>query len=292
MGGRQSSENVFAEEPLIQDISVVLIGKSGKNRAGNIILGRTEFTFFTSFRKTYLKIKSEICKRNITLVRTPGSIEDTKHCVRSLNPNFILLVIDLNNTSSDACTRMKEAMVETFNENIWSHTMLLFILKKGQKFETFDDNKIHDLKQLCHNRFYTLYTEQTVTSTIRPRPVVPSKKRKKNTEHPGFELASLPGSPKIDRKEWTTCLCQILDELLEDDIKRFKLHLQTGHKGEEHIPAGALEKPDKEMLVQLLLRYFGVNGSVIKTRDALKFIPRYDLEDKLMPFLSKLGETW
>ena len=105
-------------------------------------------------------------------------------------------------------------------------------------------------------------------------------------------LSITPGGHDIDENEWTTSLCQILDELLEDDIKKFKLHLQTGHKDKKRVPAGALEKADKVTLVQLLLKYFGANDSVTKTRDALKFLPRNDLKKSIMPFLSKLGETW
>ncbi|XP_046896717.1 immune-associated nucleotide-binding protein 6-like [Hypomesus transpacificus] len=96
----------------------------------------------------------------------------------------------------------------------------------------------------------------------------------------------------IDQKEWTTSLRKILDELLEDDIKKFKSHLQTGHTDEKRIPGGLLEKADRGTLVHLLLKHFGVNGSVIKTRDALKSIPCEDLQEWLKPFLSKLGQIW
>ncbi|XP_046896720.1 immune-associated nucleotide-binding protein 7-like [Hypomesus transpacificus] len=101
-----------------------------------------------------------------------------------------------------------------------------------------------------------------------------------------------PRGHDIDENEWTTSLCQILDELLEDDIKKFKLHLQMGNNDKKRVPAGALEKADKVTLVQLLLKHLGANDSVTKTRDALKFLPRNDLKKSVMPFLSKLGETW
>ena len=58
------------------------------------------------------------------------------------------------------------------------------------------------------------------------------------------------------------------------------------------IPKGALEKADKVTLVDLLPKHFGVKGSVIRTRDALKKVPCNNLEDLLKPFLSKLGESW
>ncbi|XP_046896730.1 immune-associated nucleotide-binding protein 2-like [Hypomesus transpacificus] len=142
---------------------------------------------------------------------------------------------------------------------------------------------------------------------------IPGKKQTKGTDTPNgtqqfIEMNSVseltqspvtqdkcmkkPRGHDIDENEWTTSLCQILDELLEDDIKKFKLHLQTGHKDKKRVPAGALEKADKVTLVQLLLKYFGANDSVTKTRDALKFLPRNDLKKSIMPFLSKLGETW
>ena len=105
-------------------------------------------------------------------------------------------------------------------------------------------------------------------------------------------LSITPGGHDIDENEWTTSLCQILDELLEDDIKKFKLHLQMGNNDKKRVPAGALEKADKVTLVQLLLKHLGANDSVTKTRDALKFLPRNDLKKSVMPFLSKLGETW
>ena len=105
-------------------------------------------------------------------------------------------------------------------------------------------------------------------------------------------LSITPGGHDIDHKEWNTSLYQIMDELLENDIKKFKAHLEMGDEDEKRIPGGALEKADKVMLVKLLLKYFGVNDSVTKTRDALKFIPRNDLKKYLKPFLSKLGETW
>lgn len=179
MGIRHSSEDRSEKRPLLsdtdddcpllEDISLVLIGESGKNRAGNIILGQKTFNFFSKF-KTPFMVERRIYNRNIKLVCTSGSIKDLcdkkkgfDFCLSLFHPspNIILLVIDLNDKCSEVLTGIREGLPKLFTEKVWDHTMPLFLLNRGQNVEEFDDNSIlFEIKQLCNNKYCSLNTSR------------------------------------------------------------------------------------------------------------------------------------
>ncbi|XP_029609998.1 uncharacterized protein LOC115194440 [Salmo trutta] len=89
------------------------------------------------------------------------------------------------------------------------------------------------------------------------------------------------------KEEWQDTLYNILCELLEDEFKKLKSFLTE-------IPRGNLEHAERLDVAEMMIKTFGFNKSITKTRDLMKKIPRNDpvVQDTLTPFLSAIGEAW
>ncbi|XP_059812060.1 uncharacterized protein zgc:174906 [Hypanus sabinus] len=71
-------------------------------------------------------------------------------------------------------------------------------------------------------------------------------------------------------------ILKVLDELTEEDLKRFKFHLRESVK-RKLIPSGQLEDKTRVEIAQLLQNHYGEKAVDI-TRDVIHAIPRRDLE--------------
>lgn len=89
---------------------------------------------------------------------------------------------------------------------------------------------------------------------------------------------------------WGEALLEILRELTEDQLKRFKdlMHFNKEWK----MPRGSVDGKSRGDLVDLIIQTWGKQQSVLKTRDLIKKIPRNELEELFRPFLEELGKTW
>ncbi|XP_046896688.1 immune-associated nucleotide-binding protein 3-like [Hypomesus transpacificus] len=248
------------------------------------------------------KIKLKLCKR-VSLLKIHVNILLTHKKLESQDPSNqkkFEKEIKLKDAEIARLTNIiekKDELIQRLTEHV-GHVngqtnrdcpSCKILRKKNEDLTKENEDLTKKIEDLRKEKEQKLVQEQSVTPTIRERPVVPSMKPKKNTEHREIKMSasSPPRSHDIDPRKWTRCLLEILDELNENDMKRFKMYLNS-----DGIPKGALEKADKETLVDLLPKHFGVKGSVIRTRDALKKVPCNNLEDLLKPFLSKLGESW
>ncbi|KAK6291939.1 hypothetical protein J4Q44_G00377240 [Coregonus suidteri] len=91
---------------------------------------------------------------------------------------------------------------------------------------------------------------------------------------------------RITQNDWEETLNNILCELTEDEFKKLKHLLRE-------IPGGKLEHAKQLDVTVMMVKEFGFNKSITKTRDLMKKIPRNDpaVQGKLKPFLSAIGEA-
>ncbi|XP_056316967.1 GTPase IMAP family member 9-like [Danio aesculapii] len=89
---------------------------------------------------------------------------------------------------------------------------------------------------------------------------------------------------------WDEALLEILRELMDDQLKRFKdlMHFNKEWK----MPRASVDGKTRGELVDLIIQKWGKQQSVLKTRDLVKKIPRNELEERFRPFLEELGERW
>ncbi|XP_024290337.1 reticulocyte-binding protein 2 homolog a [Oncorhynchus tshawytscha] len=133
---------------IFEELDFVLIGchGAGKNTAGNIILNKKEFNYWTSWSKQAVKKETKLGSRRITVIRTAGwsgrsSKDETKQqiieSVRSSfkdGPDAILLVIRIGCTDSLKPTLSiftneegeRSTYEDTFIERALNKTVVLF----------------------------------------------------------------------------------------------------------------------------------------------------------------------
>ncbi|XP_064787495.1 uncharacterized protein LOC135510467 [Oncorhynchus masou masou] len=170
----ESKEDVV----LFEKLDFVIIGYhgAGKNKAGNIILNKKEFSYWTSWSKQAVKKESNSGNHKITVIRTPGwsgklSTETKQQILKSVQssftdgPNALLLVIKIGCTDSLAIFTNEEGksmFEEMFTENVWENIIVLFTNEKGLMKENMPiDEYITKLKldwliEKCEGRYFCL----------------------------------------------------------------------------------------------------------------------------------------
>lgn len=93
-----------------------------------------------------------------------------------------------------------------------------------------------------------------------------------------------------DLHDWGVALLEILEELSNDQLKKFTCLMRLEWK----TPKSSLAGKDRCDLVELIIEKWGEGGSVLKTRDLMKKIPRNDdkMTNRFQPYLEKIGATW
>uniref|UniRef100_A0AAR2KB01 Pyrin domain-containing protein n=1 Tax=Pygocentrus nattereri TaxID=42514 RepID=A0AAR2KB01_PYGNA len=76
-------------------------------------------------------------------------------------------------------------------------------------------------------------------------------------------------------------LLDILQNLLEEDLKSFQWYLSNGVEGFTHIPRAQLEKADRHDTVDKMVQSYGHNGAVEITQAILKNINQNQLAEEL-----------
>ncbi|XP_035609249.2 uncharacterized protein PF3D7_1120000-like [Oncorhynchus keta] len=163
---------------LFEKLDFVIIGYhgAGKNKAGNIILNKKEFSYWTSWSKQAVKKESNSGNHKITVIRTPGwsgklRTETKQQILKSVQssftdgPNALLLVIKIGCTDSLAIFTNEEGksmFEEMFTENVWENIIVLFTNEKGLMKENMPiDEYITKLKldwliEKCEGRYFCL----------------------------------------------------------------------------------------------------------------------------------------
>ncbi|KAF4073260.1 hypothetical protein AMELA_G00256930, partial [Ameiurus melas] len=125
----------------LPEVRIVLLGcrKAGKSSSGNTILGRDEFTSWTSTE--CVKRHGEVAGRKITVVEAPGwqrnnavsnSTESFKQeIVLSVatcppGPHAVLLVLRLDVKSWKSEKNVLEGYLNLLGDDVWNHTIVLF----------------------------------------------------------------------------------------------------------------------------------------------------------------------
>lgn len=90
-------------------------------------------------------------------------------------------------------------------------------------------------------------------------------------------------SLKALETRWKTALTSILEQLTESEFKKMLFDL-------DRIPQGVKSGKVREEIPQIIIQYFGTEGSITVVEKEMKQIPRMDaaVQDKLRPFVDKL----
>lgn len=101
----------------------------------------------------------------------------------------------------------------------------------------------------------------------------------------------IPTDSALDN--WGYTLLNILNELKDAELKEMKYHMKNW-KDEYKIYRSLTEERDRVDLADQMIREWGKQESVLKTRDLIKVIlHNNDVIIKLFtPVLKELGETW
>ena len=85
------------------------------------------------------------------------------------------------------------------------------------------------------------------------------------------------------------CLLHILEDLLEEELVKFKFQLTniTLAEGYNHIPRGTIQQANPVKLAELLIQYYGEEYSKTVTQEVLKAINQRNLAEKLCQAMEK-----
>ncbi|XP_072544043.1 uncharacterized protein [Salminus brasiliensis] len=174
--GHPGTYDVLDEEdvndPLFKELHLVITGchSSGKNDIGNAIFRKKVFTFFTSFKKRYVRRERTVFGTKVTLVRVPGWSgelnlhpkyrelrQEIKDAVSSFEKGLhaIILAIKVNNTLTKTTQTTLEKLLA---ERVWDHTIIIFT--GGHKQVNIEDAiskmNIKPLIETCGKRYCVL----------------------------------------------------------------------------------------------------------------------------------------
>ncbi|XP_072544860.1 uncharacterized protein [Salminus brasiliensis] len=170
------TDNQEMDCALFEELHLVVIGShcAGKNAVGNAILQKKAFTIWGGFKKSQVKNGGEICKRKITVIRTPGwkgdlhaSVNKQKkikyEIVNSVmshfdnGPHAILLALDVDSTITD---KTRDTLEILLNKELWDHTIVIFTHGEKLKDKTIDNairvNQLDDFMRRCGRRYHVL----------------------------------------------------------------------------------------------------------------------------------------
>ncbi|KAB0370678.1 hypothetical protein FD755_017087 [Muntiacus reevesi] len=85
------------------------------------------------------------------------------------------------------------------------------------------------------------------------------------------------------------CLLHILEDLLEEELVKFKFQLTniTLDEGYNHIPRGIIQQANPVRLADLLIQYYGEEYSKTVTQEVLNAINQRNLAEKLCQAMEK-----
>ncbi|XP_043771183.1 pyrin-like [Cervus elaphus] len=89
------------------------------------------------------------------------------------------------------------------------------------------------------------------------------------------------------------CLLHILEDLLEEELVKFKFQLTniTLAEGYNHIPRGTIQQTIPVRLAELLIQYYGEEYSKTVTQEVLKAINQGNLAESLCQATEKCGSS-
>ncbi|XP_069482718.1 NACHT, LRR and PYD domains-containing protein 3-like [Ambystoma mexicanum] len=98
--------------------------------------------------------------------------------------------------------------------------------------------------------------------------------------------------PKDAPQEPKEGLLKLLQELIDDDFKEFKYHLESlpVTDGKSKVPRGPLDTADRMGTIKLMLSHHGEQSALQITAEILKTIPRNDLLPRVEILQSYLGQ--
>ena len=166
----------------LSELRIVLLGyrRAGKSSSGNTILGREEFDTLGRTAQC-VKRQGQVAGRQVTVVEAPGwwvnhqleqTPELTKHEIELSvsqcppGPHALLLVIDVNYSSTETHRRSVQEHLELLSERVWSHTIVLFTCGDclgdtpiEQHIES-EGESLQWLVEKCGNRYHVLNNQK------------------------------------------------------------------------------------------------------------------------------------
>lgn len=166
--------------PQLPVVRVVLLGckSSGKNLAGNTILGSVEFGTEHESAQC-VKSEGDVIGRRVTLAKSPGwsvestlesSVEQTKSMTIfsllqcSPGPHALLLAVRVDRAFTNAHLKAIQQHLEPLSESVWRHTLVLFTRAEClgdacvEQFIESEGKALKWLVEKCGNRYHALKT--------------------------------------------------------------------------------------------------------------------------------------
>ncbi|XP_052334263.1 uncharacterized protein LOC118357513 isoform X3 [Oncorhynchus keta] len=169
------------------------------------------------------------------------------------------------------------------------HRLWVYLLSRNVPYTEEKDLHIHNGPD--QHATFTVLLDSTVTKLKLMIQELKRMGRKKVWKCQWFEPIFLKPGSNLTESDWLQNLCRILEQLSAKEIKRLKFLVRTS----KELPQPSISSHDlgclEELhdLAELMVKSWGMNGSISATQLLMKELPRKDetVTSLLMPFLEQ-----